>query len=113
MTVEFIGSSDTNGASEIHPNTGPVLDVRYVEAVAKAHEKGGFDRALVAFGSTSPESQLVVAHAGAVTEKLGFWSPTGPGFIAPTWRPASSPRSTISPAAGSRCTSSPAATTTR
>jgi len=84
MTVEFIGYIGSNGASEIHPNAGPALDVRYVEAVAKAHEKGGFDRALVAFGSTSPESQLIVAHAGAVTEKLGFMIAHRPGFTAPT-----------------------------
>ena len=84
MSVEFIGFIGTNPASEIHPNTGPVLDRGYVETVAKAHDAGGFDRALVAFGSTSPESQLVVAHAASVTRRLGFMIAHRPGFTAPT-----------------------------
>lgn len=84
MPVEFIGYIGSNGSSETRPNVGPVIDVGYVEAVAKAHEKGGFDRALVAFGSSSPESQLIVAHAGQVTERLGFMIAHRPGFTAPT-----------------------------
>lgn len=84
MPVEFIGFIGTNGASEIHPNTGPVLDVDYVERIARAHDGGGFDRALVAFGSSSPESQLVVAHAAGVTKNLGFMIAHRPGFTAPT-----------------------------
>jgi alkanesulfonate monooxygenase len=84
MSVEFIGYIGTNPASEIHPNTGPVIDRDYVETVAKAHDAGGFDRALVAFGSTSPESQLVVAHAASVTKRLGFMIAHRPGFTAPT-----------------------------
>jgi alkanesulfonate monooxygenase len=84
MSVEFIGYIGTNHSSEIHPHTGPIIDRDYVETVAKAHDAGGFDRALVAFGSTSPESQLVVAHAASVTNKLGFMIAHRPGFTAPT-----------------------------
>jgi len=61
-----------------------VIDRDYVERVARAHDEGGFDRALVAFGSTSPESQLVVAHAASVTQRLGFMIAHRPGFTAPT-----------------------------
>ena len=84
MSVEFIGFVATQHASEIHPAQGPAIDRDYVETVAKAHEAGGFDRALVAFGSTSPESQLVVAHAASVTKTLGFMIAHRPGFTAPT-----------------------------
>lgn len=84
MPVEFIGFIGSQHVSETHPPKGPVLDVDYVETVAKAHEAGGFDRALVAFGSTSPESILVVSHAASVTEKLGFMIAHRPGFTAPT-----------------------------
>ncbi|MDB5433006.1 MAG: Alkanesulfonate monooxygenase [Caulobacter sp.] len=84
MSVEFIGFIGTQQQSEIHPPSGPVVDRDYVEASAKAHEDGGFDRALVAFGSTSPESQLVTAHAASVTERLGFMIAHRPGFTAPT-----------------------------
>ena len=84
MPVEFIGYIGTQHQSEIHPATGPAIDRDYVERVARAHDEGGFDRALVAFGSTSPESQLVVAHAASVTQRLGFMIAHRPGFTAPT-----------------------------
>jgi len=84
MPVEFIGIIGTQHQSEIHPAAGPVIDRDYVEAIAIAHDEGGFDRALVAFGSTSPESQLVVAHAASVTKRLNFMIAHRPGFTAPT-----------------------------
>ena len=84
MSVEFIGYIGSQHQSEIHPATGPVLDRDYIETVARAHDTGGFDRALVAFGSTSAESQHIAAHAASVTEKLGFMIAHRPGFTAPT-----------------------------
>jgi alkanesulfonate monooxygenase len=84
MSVEFIGFIGVNGASEIHPNTGPALDRDYVETMARAHDAGGFDRALVAFGSALPDSLIVVAHAASVTSRLGFMIAHRPGFTAPT-----------------------------
>jgi alkanesulfonate monooxygenase len=82
--VEFIGYVNTQPVSEIHPATGPVIDVDYIATVARAHEASGFDRALVAFHSTAPDSLLVAAHAGAVTEKLNLMIAHRPGFTAPT-----------------------------
>src|SRR5262249_30141644 len=55
-----------------------------METVAKAHEDGGFDRALVAFHSASPDSILVAAYAASVTSRLGFMIAHRPGFTAPT-----------------------------
>ena len=84
MSVEFIGFIGFQHSSEIHPPTGPVLDRDYVEATAKAHDAGGFDRALVAFHSTSPESILIASHAASVTDRLGFMIAHRPGFTQPT-----------------------------
>jgi alkanesulfonate monooxygenase len=84
MSVEFIGFIGFQHGSEIHPPSGPVLDKAYVEATAKAHDAGGFDRALVAFHSTSPESILIAAHAASVTDRLGFMIAHRPGFTQPT-----------------------------
>lgn len=84
MTVEFIGYIATRESSEIIPARGPVIDVDYVEKVARAHEAAGFDRALVAFHSTSPESILVAGHAAAVTTRLGLMIAHRPGFTQPT-----------------------------
>jgi alkanesulfonate monooxygenase len=84
MSVEFIGIIHTQNVSEIHPPAGPAIDVDYVEKIARAHDEGGFDRALVAFHSTGPESQLVVAHAASVTRNLKFMIAHRPGFTQPT-----------------------------
>lgn len=85
MTVQFIGYIGFNNNSEIHGAVrGRELDIGYVEAAAKAQEAGGFDRVLIPFGSNSPESQLVAAHAAARTTKLGFLIAHRPGFTQPT-----------------------------
>ncbi|QCI63565.1 LLM class flavin-dependent oxidoreductase [Phreatobacter stygius] len=84
MTIEFIGYISTRESSEIIPASGPVIDIDHVETVARAHEASGFDRALVAFHSTSPESILVASHAASVTSKLGLMIAHRPGFTQPT-----------------------------
>jgi len=84
MSVEFIGYIATRESSEIIPPTGPIIDLDHVEAVARAHDDGGFDRALVAFHSTSPESILIAAHAASVTKKLNLMIAHRPGFTQPT-----------------------------
>jgi alkanesulfonate monooxygenase len=84
MTVEFIGLIATQPASEIHPPEGPVIDRDYVKRFALAHEASGFDRVLIAQGSSSPDAFLVVSYAAAVTEKLGFMLAHRPGFMQPS-----------------------------
>lgn len=84
MSVEFIGYIATQPGSEIHPRSGPTIQPEYVEKVARAHEEAGFDRALVAFHSNSPDSAFVAAHAASVTSKLQFLVAHRPGFISPT-----------------------------
>lgn len=84
MSVEFIGYIATRESSEIIPPTGPVIDLDHIEAVARAHEDGGFDRALVAFSSTSPESILIAGHAASVTKRLAVMIAHRPGFTQPT-----------------------------
>jgi len=84
MSIEFIGYIGGHHASEIHPASGPALQPDYVEKVAKAHEEAGFDRALVAYHSNSPDSAFIAAHAASVTRKLQFLIAHRPGFIAPT-----------------------------
>ena len=85
MTVKFIGYIGFNNASEIHGATRErALDLAYVNAAAHAQEAGGFDRVLVPFSSSSPESQLVTAHAAAITTTLGFLVAHRPGFTQPT-----------------------------
>jgi alkanesulfonate monooxygenase len=85
MPVKFIGYIGFNNESEIHGlRVLRTLDRDYVEAAARAQEEGGFDRVLVPFGSNSPESQIVAAHAAAITTRLGFLIAHRPGFTQPT-----------------------------
>jgi alkanesulfonate monooxygenase len=84
MSIEFIGYIATQPGSEIHPRSGPTIQPDYVAKVAKAHEDAGFDRALVAYHSNSPDSAFVAAHASSVTSKLKFLIAHRPGFISPT-----------------------------
>lgn len=85
MSVKFIGYIGFNDHSEIHAATrSRALDKTYVEAAAKAQEEGDFDRVLIPFGSASPESQIVAAHAAAITTRLGFLVAHRPGFTQPT-----------------------------
>jgi alkanesulfonate monooxygenase len=84
MPVEFIGFVGNQNASETIPRQGSVLDLDYVETLAKVQENGGFDRVLLAFHSTSPECLLVAQHITSVTRKLHVMIAHRPGFTAPT-----------------------------
>ena len=84
MSVEFIGYVGHFNSSEAMRRSGPAVDVDYIEAVAKAQEYVGFDRALVAFHSTSAESILIGQHVASVTERLKLMIAHRPGFTAPT-----------------------------
>ena len=82
--VEFIGFIAPQYGSETHAQEGPVIDRDYVRALAQAHEYGGFDRFLVAFHSTSPDSFALAQYAASVTERIGLMIAHRPGFQAPT-----------------------------
>jgi alkanesulfonate monooxygenase len=84
MSVEFIGFITNNNSSETIVRSGPILDVPYIETVAKAHELAGFDRVLLAFHSTIPDALQVGQHVLGVTKKLKDMIAQRPGFTAPT-----------------------------
>src|ERR1700744_892509 len=84
MSVEFIGFITNSNFSETIVRAGPVLDPPYIETVAKAHELAGFDRALLAFHSTTPDALQVAQHVLQVTSKLKMMIAQRPGFTAPT-----------------------------
>ncbi|MGI4767349.1 MAG: LLM class flavin-dependent oxidoreductase [Janthinobacterium lividum] len=84
MPIEFIGFVGNYSASETLPPFGAPLDLAYVETLAQVQEDGGFDRVLLAFHSTSPESILVAQHIASVTTRLNLMIAHRPGFTAPT-----------------------------
>ena len=84
MSVEFIGYVAPREASEIIVPQGPAVDRRWISTVAKAHEDLGFDRALVAYGSTGPDAQQIAAWAAHETRTLKLLLAHRPGFVFPT-----------------------------
>ncbi|MCH4089831.1 LLM class flavin-dependent oxidoreductase [Acetobacter sp.] len=84
MPVEFIGYVSAQEQTEVVGPNGPAVDPDYIAGSALLQERGGFDRALVAFHSTSPDSLLVAQHAASATRKLGLLIAHRPGFVAPT-----------------------------
>ncbi|GBQ20285.1 alkanesulfonate monooxygenase [Acetobacter estunensis NRIC 0472] len=84
MPVEFIGYVSAREQTEIVGPFGPAVDPVYIESSALLHERGDFDRVLVAFHSNSPDSLLVAQHAASVTTRLGLLIAHRPGFASPT-----------------------------
>jgi len=84
MPVEFIGFIGNNNSSETIVRSGPVVDRNHIETLAKAHENAGFDRALLAFHSSTPDSLQVGQHVLGITQALKVMIAQRPGFTAPT-----------------------------
>lgn len=84
MPVEFIGYIGNFNASETIARSGPIIDRDHIAAAAAIHENGGFDRVLLAFHSTSPESILVGQYVTSITRNLKLMIAHRPGFTAPT-----------------------------
>lgn len=84
MPVEFIGYIGNFNASETIARSGPIVDRNHIAAAAAIHENGGFDRVLLAFHSTSPESILVGQYVTSLTRHLKLMIAHRPGFTAPT-----------------------------
>jgi alkanesulfonate monooxygenase len=93
MPVEIIGMVGTRDASEIKGPLvdGPVVDWMdglviepgYLEAIARAHDEGGFDRVLVGYGAVAPESWAVANAVLHHTKRLKVMVAHRPGFTQP------------------------------
>jgi alkanesulfonate monooxygenase len=88
MGVEFIGMIGTRPGSETSGPSVSILsghvDIEYVRDFTRAHERSGFDRVLIGYGSTGPDALSVAGYCASVTERIGFLIAHRPGFVAPT-----------------------------
>ena len=85
MTVEIIGMVGTQDVSESRGDPGGLpVNVDYLTRFAQAHEEAGFDRVLVGYHATGPESFAVAHHVLSVTSTLKVLIAHRPGFAAPT-----------------------------
>lgn len=85
MTVEIIGMVQTQDVSESRGDAGgPPVDADYLTRFARVHEEAGFDRVLVGYHATGPDSFAVAHHVLAATRRLKVLIAHRPGFAAPT-----------------------------
>jgi alkanesulfonate monooxygenase len=84
MRVEFIGNVRTADASETVIEVGAAIEPDYLYRIAQAHERSGFDRALVTQTSSTPDGFIVADQLLNVTTALGVLLVHRPGFVAPT-----------------------------
>lgn len=88
MPVEFIGMIGTRSASELDgPGAnliGGHIDAPFVREFAQTHERAGFDRVLIGYGSSGPDSFGVASYVSSVTDRLAFLIAHRPGFVSPT-----------------------------
>jgi alkanesulfonate monooxygenase len=83
MPLEFIGMIQPRQQSEIHPATGPGIDLAYLRESAQAHDAAGFDRILIGWYSNGPDGLQLAAHAAAYTSRVSFLVAHRPGFQSP------------------------------
>ena len=81
--IGMIGVAPPSGEATVHVIKGGI-STSYLRAFAQAHDKAGFDLALVGYTASSAEGFLVAQYAAQHTERLGFLIAHRPGFVAPT-----------------------------
>lgn len=84
MSLEFIGFIGPNEQSESLSPRGPLVDNAFIKASIHAQEYAGFDKALIAVNSASPDSFALGAYAAGVSDQLGLLIAQRPGFTSPT-----------------------------
>ncbi len=84
MEIEFIGHVLTQELSETVAPSGPIVQPDYLRALARAHERAGFDKVLIPHSSSSPDGFLMADQTLNATDSLGVLLAHRPGFVAPT-----------------------------
>lgn len=82
MPVEFIGMIFHRPGGDVGYDGD--VDPAFLADFARVHERGGFDRVLIGYGSSGPDGWAQAAWAAAATDRLGFLIAHRPGFVAPT-----------------------------
>lgn len=85
MPVEFLGIGATNDGTETTPRSGPAFDPEFTLALARAHERTGWDRVLTAYGSGSPDPAQAAAYIADHTERLQLLLAHRPNVSYPTF----------------------------
>ncbi len=79
----MIGVAPPSGETTVHIITGGISK-EYTRDFAQAHDKAGFDWALVGYSSSSADGFGVASYCAAKTDRLGYLIAHRPGFVAPT-----------------------------
>ncbi len=63
---------------------GPVVDPAYLDAIATAHDQGGFNRVLIGYGAVGPEGWAIASRVLHATRTLRVLVAHRPGFVQPS-----------------------------
>jgi alkanesulfonate monooxygenase len=83
--VEFIGHVFPHEFSETIARSGPYIQPDYLRALARAHERSGFDKVLIPHSASMADGFVLADQTLNATERLGVLLAHRPGFIAPTY----------------------------
>jgi alkanesulfonate monooxygenase len=85
MPVEILGMITSADSSETRGNGRYTeLDPAFIDAHARAHDEGGFDRVLIGYGSTGPDGWSIAGRILHRTEHVRVLIAHRPGFVEPT-----------------------------
>jgi alkanesulfonate monooxygenase len=84
MPLNIYGMIGNRRESESPAAGDQPLDLEYIKDFAQAHDKYGFDRVLIGYGTSGADGFGIIGYAAAHTERLGFLLAHRPGFVAPT-----------------------------
>ncbi|WP_329572010.1 LLM class flavin-dependent oxidoreductase [Kitasatospora sp. NBC_01266] len=85
MPVEFIGTGATNDETEARPRSSrDALDSAFTLELARVHQRTGWDRVLLYYGSGAPDPMQVAAYLTARLDRLGVTIAHRPNASHPT-----------------------------
>ena len=82
--VEFISLTHTNPSTELDPTAGRGIDPAFVRRYVRALEDGGFDLTLLPYGSNTPDSFVLAAAVGQLSERIKPIVALRPNTVFPT-----------------------------
>ena len=85
MPIEIVGMINTRRQSDTEPTPqGSSMDMAFLKKFWQAHERAGFDRALLVHSATAPDAWVVAQYGMSVTENIQIMLAHRPGFVSPT-----------------------------
>jgi alkanesulfonate monooxygenase len=84
MSIQVLGLFSHRNSAEHRPQPMSKFELPFLGELAKAYDRNGYDRMLIANAATWPDSIPFAAYIAGLTERVGFMIAHRPGFVQPT-----------------------------